>query len=162
MRTFQKGWLFCFICCLQWGCSRSQQPISIVPLPMLHYTDSTMDRGKQVIYKSEFYLVKNFREDKTTEALIDRFVNYKKDKQFQKYSDYKMIFYKESDQTNLKNILANRRIIDRYSQENDWIYCYKWSNGKFLSRWKIRNGEIIDPKNDIKVENIPDSTLNKN
>lgn len=124
---------------------------------MLNYIDTSLDRGKQVIYKGDYYIVKNYKESKAMEELIDSFVEQNKDTQIQKYTQYRLTFFKESSKTNLSNIMTNPRIIDRYSNDNDRIYEYHWSNGKFLSRWKIKNGEILEPKNDIIIEDIPDS-----
>jgi hypothetical protein len=48
-----------------------------------------------------------------------------------KYSNLSIIFYKRSDVTNKAHLKENPRDIDRYSQDNDMIFIYKWSMGKF-------------------------------
>jgi len=137
-----------------YSCTSAQKEITIEPLKMLNNIDTFMDRGKMVISKFDYYLISNYRDNKRTQNFIDSFVQQHKDSSIAKYSHYNIVFYRESSETNVKNILANPRVIDRYSQENDWIYSYHFINGKFLSRWKVKKGEIIEPKNNIVVEDI--------
>lgn len=66
-----------------------------------------------------------------------------------------MLFYKESTKTNIKNLSANPKDLYRYSQDHDLIYEYSWMNGKFLAKLKFKNGEIIEPKYNIQLEEIP-------
>src|SRR5687767_1988874 len=108
------------------SCSQAQKQPNIIPLTMLNYIDTFNDRGKQVISKSDFYLIQRYRENKRTESFIKQFVNKSKDANFQKYSQYKIIFFKESKKTNVKNISASTKVIDRYSNDNDRIFEYHW------------------------------------
>ena len=65
-------------------------------------------------------------------------------------------FLKESSQTNERNIIeSQKKVIDRYSNDHDEIYEYRWAKGSFLAKYKIKNGIIVKPKNDIKVSDIP-------
>ena len=139
------------------ACSHSQDKVSIIPLTMLNYTDSSLDRGNLFVAKGEFYIVQGFKDNKETQNFIDSFVEKNKDPALNRYNQYDITFYKESSKTNIKNLLANPRDLDRYSQGNDRIYDYYWRGGTFMSRFKIRNGEIIEPKADIKIEDIPGS-----
>jgi hypothetical protein len=66
-----------------------------------------------------------------------------------------MMFYKESDKTNVKNLSDNPRDLYRYSQDHDLIYEYFWMNGAFLARHKFKNGEIVEPKKSITIEDVP-------
>ena len=158
MKYFLHPFSYICFCLILSGCSYSQNTSSIIPLKILNYVDTTIDRGEQIISKTDFFLVQNFQDGKLTEDYIDKFVETHKDSNLNKYAQYTIVFYKESERTTLANITANKRIIDRYSQENDWIYSYRWSNGKFLSKWEIRDGELVDPKDNIIIENIPDTT----
>lgn len=131
--------------------------ISIVPLKMLNYID-TMRDGKIIpISKRDFYLVRKYVESKATEKFIDSFVEKNKDKNLSKYATYGIVLYKESSETNIKTIQANPRVIDRYSQQNDMIYEYSWTAGKFGIRFKYKNGEIIEPKSTIIIRDIQES-----
>ncbi len=136
------------------SCSRHQK-ISIVPLTMLDRIDSIHGNGQTTISKANFYLVKGFADNDNSEKFIDHFVETNKATNPDNYTQYDMTFYKESNETNPENIIQNSRVIDRYSQNNDWIYSYGWMKGKFMGKWKVRNGEIVDPKSHITVEDIP-------
>ncbi|MEO7047693.1 MAG: hypothetical protein ABI091_20510 [Ferruginibacter sp.] len=142
--------------CFLISCSQlSSRNISVVPLKMLNYLDTISNDGKALtIFKTEFYLIKAYSASKKTDQYIDSFIMKNKDTYLGKYSSYKMVFYKESSETNLENIASHPKIIDRYSQEHDLVYDYTWSNGKFVYRYKFKNGEIIDPKNHVIVKDV--------
>ena len=138
------------------GCT-SGKNISFIRLTMLDHADTGIHNGSQYINKTDFYLVQNY--SKEAEPAINRFVQKNKDPQLQKYAHYEMFFYKESAETNVKNIQANRRVLVRHSQENDWIFSYRWSNGKSMPRWKLIKGELVEPStSNITITDIPDST----
>jgi hypothetical protein len=138
-----------------WSCSSAQKKLVIVPLPTRDYIDTSYFRGKQAISKIAYYIVQGYKNNKRTEKLIDSLVPKIRDSNFSDYSHYEVVLYKESNQTNIKNIKAFPRVIDRYSQDHDWIYSYKWSEGQLLYKWKIKKGKIIKPKQNIKLEDIP-------
>lgn len=146
--------LFCWIT-FGLGCVSSKKPLSIIPLNMLNHVDTIVDRGKTVKHKADFYLVQGYRDNKTTQDYIETFVQKNRDTTLKHNTNYSIIFYRESKQTNTQNIIANPRVIDRYSQNNDQIYSYSWMNGQFLARYKIKKGKIVEPKSNIKVEDVP-------
>src|SRR5690606_11734426 len=134
----------------------SSDKIAIVPFDLLNNRDTFTYRGEILFNKSEYFLIKNYSKGKSTEDYIDSFVNANKDSNLDKYSNYGITFYKESAKTNIQNITKNPRDLDRYSQKHDLVYKYKWINGKFIYRFKFKNGELV-PKSDIIVKDIPDS-----
>lgn len=138
------------------NCTSSQSRISIEPLTMLNYIASVEDRGKMVVNKVNYYLIHGYEDTKKVKRYIDRFVNNNKDSNLEHYAYFSMIFYKASFETNTRNILSNPRVIDRYSQNHDLIYKYWWSNGRPRSTFKYKNGEVIDPKIDIEVSDVPE------
>lgn len=131
--------------------------ISIIPLDMLNYVDTFTDRGEKIKFKSDFYLVKNYSDNRRNLFLIDSFVEKNKSKGLDTFTQYGIIFFKESSKTNIQSILLNPKVIDRYSNNNDKIFQYNWSKGKFLSKFKIKKGKIVEPKNDIIIEDIKDT-----
>jgi hypothetical protein len=137
------------------GCSNAHKKLLIVHLPARDYIDTSHFRGKQAISKIAYYIVQGYKNNKRNEKAIDSLVTKIRDPNFSDYSHYEVVLYKESDQTNVKNIEAFPRVIDRYSQDHDWIYSYKWSDGQLLYKWKIKKGEIIKPKQNIRLEDIP-------
>lgn len=134
----------------------SSANILIVPFEMINQTDTMTDRGKTLYYKSENYLIKNYVESKKTENIIDSFVAENKNKSYQKYEGYNINFYRESSKTNIEHITENPRDLVRYSQSHDLLFDYSWSKGKFVARYKYKNGEMV-PKSDIIVGDVTDS-----
>ena len=138
------------------SCDHSQQTLSISPLPMLDIRDSLEVDGIKTFSRADYYLVKGFRDTKNSELIIDSFVARKKAGDLDKYSNYAIVFFKESSQTNERNIIeSQKKVIDRYSNDHDAIYEYDWNNGKFLTRFKIKNGLIVSPNHNIKVIDVP-------
>jgi hypothetical protein len=137
------------------SCANSRKPLSIVPLNMLNHTDTVIDRGMNVKNKADFYLVQGYVDNKNTRDYIDSFVEKNRDTGLKENSNYSVILYKESKQTNVENIMANPKVIDRYSQDNDQIYHYSWMNGKFVARYKVKKGKFVEPKSNVTVEDIP-------
>lgn len=111
--------------------------------------------GRMQIDKFDYYLVEGYSDDSTRRQYLDSFVEKNKDQELGKYGNYAMVFYKRSKQTTVENITANKKVIDRYSNQHGLIYEYHWSNGDFLARYKLKNGTIVEPKNDIRVEDTP-------
>jgi len=137
------------------SCHSPQRKVSIIPLKKLNITDSTVIDGKKLIAKAEYYLVKEYVDTKYADKYIDSFVAKTKAADLDKYTDYSIFFYKESSQTNEKTIAElKKKVIDRYSNDDDAIYQYKWSDGAFVAKYKFKNGVIIN--SDIKVFDIPE------
>jgi hypothetical protein len=123
---------------------------------MLNYIDTTIFKGRLTINRIDYYLVEDYSDNKHTEHLIDSFAYKNKHVNINDYGLYKMFFYKKSAKTNPKNLSENPRDLYRYSQDHDLIFMYNWINGKFAGRYKLKNGEIIEPKHNIELEDIPD------
>jgi hypothetical protein len=137
------------------SCSSNAQKLKFTRVDKLSIIDTNIVADKKLISKEENYMVENYKDDSTSLRLIDSFVNKNKDIALNKYSNYNLAFYKKSDQTNIENISKNKRIIDRYSNEHDLLYRYFWYQGKFIMRYKYKDGEIIEPKNDIILKDMP-------
>ena len=148
--------IVCFALLLLSKCSSHFNNVIIEPLPTLTWIDTVIYHGNLNFNRSEYFLVKGFNDNKETADYINLFASRFADSVGKKYNNFTIMFLKESSQTNAKNIIANPRVIDRYSQENDWIYKYSWAQGKLYSKWKVRNGEIIEPnQKDIEVKDLP-------
>jgi len=126
-----------------------------IPVKELLDIDTTMFKGKTNIHKQEVYFIDHYRDDSLAVKTIDSFVNKNKDPLLQTYGGYSVTFYKLSDETNIINIIANPKVIDRYSNQNDLLYSYKWLQGMFLDRYKYEDGVIIEPKNDVTIKDPP-------
>ncbi len=134
-------------------CGISQKRLIFESIPYLNRIDSLISKDT-VITKQESFLVENFIDNSETEGLVDKFVQTHIKSNDIVTIDYLITFYKKSAKTNLENLKKNPRDLDRYSQQHDLIYQYSWSKGKFIARYKFKNGNIISPEGDIKVEDV--------
>lgn len=91
------------------------------------------------------YIVENYIDNKFCEKHVDSFAFKIAKDSINKYSSFVIDFYKASKFTNLKNLKEHPKDLDRYSNTEDYIYNYYWSQGTFLGRRKFKNGEIIEP-----------------
>jgi hypothetical protein len=138
------------------GCTHNSSQISAIPIQILDYADTVKLGDLITTDKSNNFLVENFSDTKENEKYLDTFAFERKDKNFEEYTNYSIVFYKKSSITTIKNIKANPRIIDRYSQENDLIYKYVWIRGKFSNKYKYKNGIIVNSKiKNISIEDVP-------
>jgi hypothetical protein len=132
-----------------------RKPLVIVPVIGLN-TDKFIEiDGKKLHYKSDCYLLKNYRDDKQSRRLLDSFVKVNRVLNIEEYTQYNMCFYKESHMTTVKTLVEER--VSPYSLEHDFIYDYHWSKGKLLACYKMKNGLIIEPKgNEIILSPAPE------
>lgn len=128
----------------------------IIPFDLLNTQRTFIDRGKTLYYKNEYFLIRNYREGKKAEDLIQNFVNENRAIDLDKFTQYDMVFYKESKITNINHLQAHPRDLDRYSQQHDLLFDFMWSEGKFLKRYKYRDGKMIGTEGII-IKEISDS-----
>jgi hypothetical protein len=121
------------------------QPVEIIRVDVLSYDTIQLVDNKPLPFKGEVYLVRGYKDNDMCNKLIDSFVYKNADTAFlAKGSSYIIEFYKESSETNLKNInFLKWRVIDRYSQDHDAISRYRLSFGKYTIE-KFRNGSVYD------------------
>jgi len=134
---------FCFS-----GCDPKK--ISISQIMDISSAD-TLD-GK--IYRFDFFLITNYVDNLKTGSFVDSFISVQKGDNPLKFYQYDMIFYKESNITTLANVKADKKIIDRYSQEHDLVFSFSWSKGRLVSKMKFINGKLVEPQYDIRIEDI--------
>lgn len=130
--------IFALLCGLLSSCKHEQ--LNIVPIPQLSKIDSIENAGAMTSAKFDYFLVEGYQDTKDVQNKIDSFVERAKADNPSNFFQYDMIFYKKSDKTNIESIAADRRLIDRYSQEHDLIYSYSWSKGQLVSKMKFKNG----------------------
>ena len=104
---------------------------------------------------SMFYVVDKNVRPYSIDTLISNFVKNIKDSIRGEYDQISFTFYKESNVTNENHLKENPRDLDRYSQQNDMIWMYNWQKktNKIVA-YKFKDGEIIYPNSEIKVEDI--------
>ena len=90
------------------------------------------------------YLVNGYHSSPEHEIRLDSFVCTIQDSTWNTYDQCLIQFYKKSYYTNNENITRNPRDLDRYSQENDFLYQYRWSNGVFYSKVSMKGKPYYD------------------
>ncbi|WP_410220775.1 hypothetical protein [Pedobacter sp.] len=91
------------------------------------------------------FIVKDYSNSEEAKKAIDAFA-MEQVKNSEKGITYLLVFYKYSEITNVNHLKAYPRDIDRYSQDNDMIFTYRWLDGKLESKTVIDNGTIISPR----------------
>lgn len=147
MKLRNLGFLFCFL----FLCSCSQKPLQFIPLSQFDKVDTSITKGRFTL-KYRNFIVEYYRDNETSLAAIDSFVNLNIDTNYTKYENYIYVFYKSSDVTNVDHLKSDPRDLDRHSQQNDWIYTYTWSRGTFLGRERIEGGRIVGTNADIRIK----------
>ncbi|MFN8247453.1 MAG: hypothetical protein U0T68_00730 [Ferruginibacter sp.] len=134
------------------GCAQNNCRLTIVQI--FPYKDSSLSLNYSKIDKIEYFIIKGYRDSDDCDAQVDIYVKSAKNTLWDKFKSYQMVFYKESNNTNESSIRNNPKVLDRYSQDNDWVFLFTWNYGRFAKKFKIKNGEIISPKSEIKVGDI--------
>lgn len=109
------------------------------------------DRGKTLSVKNDYFIIHGFKRNDFVKAYIDSFVTMHKKKETAIYRQYSIGFYKYSEYTNIEHLAKNPRDLARYSNENDLVYIYSYSENK-LSFFEYKNGKRIYPISNITVE----------
>lgn len=134
------------------SCAGCQNRPQIVRFHMMDRLDTLKQGNKTLFYKSENFIVGNYSDTKKINAYIDSFATENKATDYGLYTQYEMYFFKASDITNSKHISETPRDFYRYSLDHDLIFLYSWiGNGMHLTRYKLKDGEIVEPKNNIIV-----------
>src|SRR5438046_1429759 len=103
--------------CLQASCIRSQNKIEIIPFAMLDRTTDTLHDSQGIhLYKTNNFLIRNYTTDnKSFQTSLESFVKKNTPSDLSAYTNYKMVFYKESKITTPAHLKDNPRDLDRYS-----------------------------------------------
>jgi hypothetical protein len=121
---------------------------------MLDNLDTTIIDKKVRLLSSKSFLVYGYKNNSLSDNAIDSFANNVYSHRNEELAQLTLFFYKKSKNTNIENLKRNIRIVDRYSNEHDLLFMYVWSDGKLISRYKFKKGQIIRPKTKILIENI--------
>jgi len=81
--------------------------------------------------KYSYFLVEGYIDSPYCDSVINEFACAHMDS-VKAYTDYYLVYLNKSARTNFKNIKMNPKDLDRYSIQNDLLFQYTWSNGKFL------------------------------
>jgi len=106
--------------------------------------------------KMRLFAFRAFTVDHSAQQVraLDSLVEIIKPSDISRYQQYTVYVYVESPHTNNAYLKENPRDLDRYSNQNDWIYQVDWVKGNFLMRKIVKDGDFLPDKNLNKIEII--------
>lgn len=135
-----------------------KREIQIIPIESLNYTRTVNNGERDFTNRGLYFLVRGYDDSPETLKFIEAFINNHKDIDYASFDNYTMVFFKESEKTTIESIKNNPKTWDYYSNEHDLVYDYLWHKGKFATRFKYKNGIIIEPNSDVELGPAPPLT----
>jgi predicted phosphodiesterase len=125
-----------FVCCVSRQSARGQ--LAIAPL---HPYEEINTVGNHV-QKYKFFIVNNFQEgSKEQIKQIDNYIKGNMDKDHNKYSQYIVVIYKESDKLNKSFKQTESDMLMWHGK--DVIYTFQWDQGVFSFYTIHKNGALV-------------------
>ncbi len=120
--------------------------ISVKQMIMPDDSIDSLNRGKTIFIKAEFYLVSGYKSGKAIDKKIEEFTCKAVDPDFEKYYQYDIHFYKKSHRLNDRKIKGEYRLFYEYANDRDFICSFTWFSGKLTGkrvndRYKDYNSE---------------------
>ena len=92
----------------------------------------SLNRGRIVLQKTEYYLVSGDKKNEAMDKKIDEFTCKAIDKDFEKYYQYNIIFYRQSRRLNERKIKGDYNKFSEYvNDQQDFICWFIWFEGSF-------------------------------
>lgn len=124
--------------------SCKQEPLKFEKLVQFSRVDTISDNGRPYYFKTDVFIVKNYKDNYQNERTVDSFSYKNRAKDLAKYASYQVEIYKYSDETNIPNLKKNPKDFDNYTFINDMIYIYRWSEGTWTSKMKFKGRETVE------------------
>ncbi|MDT3405427.1 hypothetical protein [Mucilaginibacter terrae] len=142
-----------FICSCQ-----SQSIFKIVPFKVLNYLDTTKENNRVSITKMDVFLIKDYRDTKNFDKYLSNYINKHKASDYKRYANYLMVFYRETERTNLKGNSYSTDIVKKYSRMEDMVRGAIWVNGKLIGIEKFEDGQPVldDSDTSVTIRDIKD------
>lgn len=138
------------------GCfSQSKSKVIFEKINIYNKVDTSYINDKMSTFYIEYYIISNYKDSKEIDSLVTDFVLKNNQNNFLRYDSYNMLFYKKSHISNKTHLEDSPRDLDRYSQDNDWVYDFSWRGKRkeyVISKYK--NGKIVDSKPKVMVSDI--------
>lgn len=152
MKNRKNNLILAFLLLSIFSC-KERKSIKILSLKQFDTTDSLRSKEGVISYhRTENFIVENNYATLENKKFLDSVGKAPLAPSLKNFQDFQRIFYKSSDQTNLKALKENPRDLVRYSQNHDLISIYYFSKGKFLFKQEWSDGEIVNSDSNIKVK----------
>jgi len=112
--------------------------LNITSLPSFTITDTVNHPAGM---KRELFILHHYSGSKKHRAFIDSFARQQHEK-YPGFALHQLMFYKRSSKTNERELARDYKIIDRYSQNHDWVFSYEWDSDHFY-KMEIRKGAPV-------------------
>jgi hypothetical protein len=121
-----------------------QKPLEFVELKQFCRIDTLYENGKPYIFKNDYFLLENYKENLQSEKTIDSIAYKKRALDLNKYTAYTLNIYKSSDVTNLANLKKVPINFNHMMFDNDRVFSYEWAKGKWSGKFKWDNRNIVE------------------
>ena len=137
---------------------KGKSELPIVKLIKLSWTDTSKTETGSRIASVDYYLVRCEGFDSVEiRAGIDRFAKSSQAAKPCRYPQCNMLYFRATDETNEKNLYADKDLIDRYSMDHDLMFEYQWDHNDLIGVYEYLNGLIINPKATIIIKDVNSS-----
>jgi len=129
--------------------------VLITYLPELSWIDSAGVNTGIRISKVDYFLVKCDGFDSTEiNAEIARYAKALHIERPCPYPQCNMLFFRETEVTNPKNLAADKDLIDTYSAKHDLMFEYVWNYKELQGAYQYSDGLIVNPKATIIIKDV--------
>jgi hypothetical protein len=129
-----------------------QKPLEFEKLDQFSKVDTMSENGKPYYYKTDVYILKNYRDNLKNERTVDSFSYKNRASNIDEFSSYNIVVYKYSDKTNIDNLRKNPKDFEYYSFVEDMKYLYRWGNGVWSSKIKFEGRRTVEAQPMIREE----------
>lgn len=132
--------------------SCKEKSLTFTKLDQFSKIDTMKSNGKTIIFKTDCYIVYNYKDNLANERTVDSFAYKNRAKDLANYTAYTIIMYKHSDKTDIDNLRNNPKDFDNYTFVNDQIFTYMWGGGTWSGKMKFKGRESIEAQEMIRED----------
>jgi len=139
-----KPVLVLLIIMLNINCGWKVTALKVIPLPLIEYKGKSEFKGDVYDNTIQHFVVKNYKDCKEADSILFSYADSCKNRFTEKHRQYTAFFYKQASYTSEENISKQGKYIDRYFEEGDLIYSYRYSSfDNQSSTSKYKRGRIV-------------------
>ncbi|MCJ0741385.1 hypothetical protein [Pedobacter montanisoli] len=149
MKTYFKPFLiiiagFIFSC--------KQKSLEFIKLDQFTRVDTIKGGSRANLYKEDYFIVNNYKDDLNSERIIDSSMYKSRDKELYKYTEYKIIVYRASEKANIDHLRENPADFDNGDFDNNKVFVYIWRNGTWSGKYKYKNRQSVEAQEMIRED----------
>ncbi|MCJ0741386.1 hypothetical protein [Pedobacter montanisoli] len=149
MKAFLKTFVFLLLT-LVFACK--EKSLTFSKLDQFSKIDTIKRDGKTILFKTDCYIVYNYKDNLQNERTVDSFAYKNRAKDLANYTGYTIVMYKHSDKTDIDNLEINPKDFDNYTFDNDQIFTYLWGGGTWTGKMKFKGRETVEAQEMIRED----------